>query len=553
MSGRTTSRLQRTISRQLVPLAGLLASLCAPNLAEAKDFYVDPVKGAKTGDGSAAKPWRTIQEVIDAKQVETQSWDQLPHQPGSSKLVPRNVGAPIKAGDTIYLRSGFHGSLTISGHYNAKEILIAAAPGETPRLSWVRIVGSSRWRIRGLSISPSFAQTYQRKTMISIESPGYQGPSEDVVIEGNTLRSVPDISAWSANDWDTKATNGISVSGPRHQVLNNTLENVNFGIRVSGVDALVRGNTINRFSGDGLRGLGDRGLFENNLVKNCYEVNANHDDGFQSWSVKGGKVGAGEVRGVVLRGNTIINYDDPNQPMRCQLQGIGMFDGTFVDWVIENNVIIVDHWHGITLLGARNCRVVNNTVMDPNGAKPGPPWIKIGKHKKGTAPTDCLVRNNIAHDFTSASGVIADHNIKIKDASKLFVDPAGYDLHLLQSSAAVDQGSSAQAPATDIEGTPRPQGSAVDVGAYEWHETKLDAGLLDGAAQADGGIGPVADGGGVTPDHGAASGDGAVSVGDAGGGSSGGCVMTDAGRIGGVGLWLLLALLLGRRRRHSRR
>ena len=42
----------------------------------------------------------------------------------------------------------------------------------------------------------------------------------------------------------------------------------------------------------------------------------------------------------------------------------------FVDWVIENNVVIVDHWHGITLGGARNCRIVNNTVIDPKSFDP---------------------------------------------------------------------------------------------------------------------------------------------------------------------------------------
>ena len=54
----------------------------------------------------------------------------------------------------------------------------------------------------------------------------------------------------------------------------------------------------------------------------------------------------------------------PQQPHRGALQGIGCFDGMFVDWIIENNVIIVDHYHGITLGGARGCRIVNNTVID---------------------------------------------------------------------------------------------------------------------------------------------------------------------------------------------
>ena len=72
-----------------------------------------------------------------------------------------------------------------------------------------------------------------------------------------------------------------------------------FGISVSGANALVERNTVSNFSADGLRGLGNFGTFQYNVVKNCYDVNENHDDGFQSWSVGTGGVGTGEVVGVV--------------------------------------------------------------------------------------------------------------------------------------------------------------------------------------------------------------------------------------------------------------
>jgi hypothetical protein len=252
-------------------------------------------------------------------------------------------------------------------------------------------------------------------------------------------------------------------------IRDNRLLNVNFGISVGAGDSLIAGNLVENFAGDGLRGLGDHCTFEYNTVKNCYKVNANHDDGFQSWSTGPDGVGSGEVVGIVLRGNTIINYEDPNQPYRGTLQGIGCFDGTFVDWVVENNVVITDHWHGITLLGARNCLVVNNTVLDLNETSPGPPWISIGKHKNGTAPVNCIVRNNLATDFSDAAGVLEENNLIIHDPAALFVDPAHFDLHLLPGAAAIDAGGSLNAPALDHDRIPRPQGNAIDIGAYEWH------------------------------------------------------------------------------------
>ena len=289
------------------------------------------------------------------------------------------------------------------------------------------------------------------------------------MVEDCTLSSVADASAWTAEDWDQLACNGMQVDGVRMTVRHNRLLNVNHGISVTADEALIGGNLIENFAGDGLRGLGDYCTFEHNTVKNCYDVNANHDDGFQSWSTGSAGVGTGEVVGMVLRGNTIINYVDPDQPHRGTLQGIGCFDGTFVNWVVENNVIITDHWHGITLLGARDCLVVNNTVIDRNTVTPGPPWIRIANHKNGTAPVGCVVRNNLAPTFSSAAGVVEDHNLRISSPTTVFVDPDRFDLHLLPTAPAIDTGSDIKAPALDRDRIARPQGNGIDVGAYEWH------------------------------------------------------------------------------------
>lgn len=40
-----------------------------------------------------------------------------------------------------------------------------------------------------------------------------------------------------------------------------------------------------------------------------------------------------------------------------------MFDGWYDDFVVENNLIITNTYHGIAFYGARNCKIVNNTVV----------------------------------------------------------------------------------------------------------------------------------------------------------------------------------------------
>jgi len=439
-----------------------------PLSAQGRDFHVDPVNGSPAGDGSAGRPWRTIQEVFDAKLVESQEWDKLPYSP-ESKLVAKNAGAPVRAGDTILLRSGYHGDLLIERYYNPDPITLAAEEGHTPRLASLRVRSGSHWTIRGLSISAEFGATYQRRTLVHLESHSWRGPVQDIVVQRCEVASVANASAWTAADWDRLACNGFQVDGTRMTIRDNRLRNVDFGISVAASHSLIRGNLVENFAGDGLRGLGNYCIFEYNTVKNCYKVNANHDDGFQSWSTGPGGVGKGEVVGLVLRGNTIINYEDPNQPYRGTLQGIGCFDGTFVDWIIENNVVITDHWHGITLLGARNCLVINNTVLDRNRTRPGPPWIRVANHKNGTPPVDCVVRNNLAAAFSHAAAVRQDHNLTIQDPAVLFVDPDRFDLRLLPGAPAIDAGSSLDAPKLDRDRIPRPQGTGIDIGAYEWH------------------------------------------------------------------------------------
>jgi hypothetical protein len=59
------------------------------------------------------------------------------------------------------------------------------------------------------------------------------------------------------------------------------------------------------------------------------------------------------------------------------------------------------------------------------------------------------------------------NSVTASTLADLFVDPDGFDFHLAADSAAVDSGSFEDAPSDDYDGTTRPQGSGIDIGAFE--------------------------------------------------------------------------------------
>jgi MYXO-CTERM domain-containing protein len=489
----------------------LVVAIWAPLSVEARDFHVDPASGTVGGDGSSANPWHTLEEVVSSGALSD---------------------GTVSGGDRVLLHTGYHGELVIMGGGFDVPVTIEADEGATPTLRRVLLRNTHGWVIRGLQVSPSHAETYETVTMIDLDG----ASCSDNVVEGNELFSELDVSGWTADDWVNRASSGIAVDGPDNLIAGNRLTNVRFGISVGGASVTVRDNVIENFSADGLRGLGDYDVFEHNYVANSYaddDVDSNHDDGFQSWSVGDDGVGTGEVVGVVLRGNIFIGYSDPDQPFRGTLQGIGCFDGFFVDWVIENNVVATDHWHGITLLGARGARIVNNTVLDLNEERPGPPWIQIQPHKDGTASEDCIVRNNLVTDLDimEGTGMVEDHNLVMTEPASFFVDVAAHDYHLVAGAMAIDMGSADLAPAFDRDGIPRPVGAAVDLGAHEWVPPGTDAGVIDGGGGGTD-VGPRRDAGG------------------SGGTMDGGCGCR-AGARSGSGWLVLFGLLLAiaRRRR----
>lgn len=432
----------------------------------AKEHYVDPIKGSFDGDGSQERPWKSLNWMLKKKVIEYYSWDSIPYRPNKSVLRKVNNGV-VKGGDTIILSEGDYGAFEVQNFYLKVPLTIRSLKRNTAKFHQIKVIAGANLVFDGITIQPN-PDIKNPKNLFSAISHNWHGPVRNISLVNSSLLSFQKLEKFERSEWRKRVVNGIYSDASYSTYSNNTLTNTGFSMTFLGDHVEVKDNLINFFSGDGIRALGDYGLYEDNTIKNSIDLkNGNHDDGIQSWSRKGKP-----VTGVVLRNNTIINYEDPAQPLKGPLQGIGLFDGFYNEWVIENNVIMIDQWHGITISGFKNCKILNNTVVDLNFKKPGPPWIMLTNHKDGRVSEGCVVRNNLVPILRLNSGknIVSDHNYVSKATNPFFKSFFDYDLRLKSSAPVIDAGTALGAPKTDRLGNPRGPGELYDIGAYEYIE-----------------------------------------------------------------------------------
>ena len=246
-------------------------------------FYLDPAAGELTNPGTREEPLPSLGAVVEAGLIRRVVAVDHPYVEGA-ELTIADPDAPIGPGDTIVLLDGDHGFVEISESHAEDWVTIRADAGARPVLRGLELEGVERYRIQGLVIRSPEGDGGP-SPLVFLESHGWRGPCRYIVVEECDVATVDDSPSWSAADWDERAASGIGGNGSYLSIRDNRLTNVNFGVSVSGRYALVERNTIENFCGDGMRGIGSDMVFEANTVMNCYDVNDNHDDGFQSWSI----------------------------------------------------------------------------------------------------------------------------------------------------------------------------------------------------------------------------------------------------------------------------
>jgi hypothetical protein len=287
-----------------------------------------------------------------------------------------------------------------------------------------------------------------------------------------TARAV-DFPFWKIEDWNKYRHSGFLLDGDHISALGNKITGVNHGILSLGKNAKIEGNFIDGFSGDGIRALGDYSVVKANIVQNCFQIDTNHADGFQSFSRgASGQTGTGTVTNLSIENNMIYEWNlTIANPLRCKLQGIGLYDGMFNNVKIANNVVSVSAFHGINVEGVDNLKILQNTVVNARGLVGKAPWIRVTNHKNGTMSRNIVVANNSVNFLKvkqdASLGVIVLNNIIVTSPIREYASIERHDYALLPNALSANSGSRLYSTPFDITGMPRPLGPAPDAGAFE--------------------------------------------------------------------------------------
>lgn len=323
--------------------------------------------------------------------------------PNDSKNIGKKIGAHQLMGlnqilaktansanhTTIFLTSGNYQSLHIK---NVKDLTIIPKAAESPSFTKINITNSKNCTFQGLyisSLNPKGKDSYY----FQIDS-----ASSDIIVRNCIIQAANRTEQWEAKDWKIRASNGIYSKGKNCIFQHNLIRNIHHGLETKGDNNIVTNNIIIRFAGDAIRNTGDNNIFAENyladaLVDDYHAKNGNHDDLFQSWTFDK------PIKNLVISNNIAINCTDTTIHLQSKnVQGIACFDGFEENWKVENNLVILEHPHGIALFGAQNCQIEHNKIV-PNPFNKykfeSAPWIMINDHKDGRKSHNNQIINNL--------------------------------------------------------------------------------------------------------------------------------------------------------------
>jgi Right handed beta helix region len=534
---------------------GARAAEVYPGCAEpgpiGKVWYVDPVNGktpAEGGNGSRAAPWNSLAGLVASTPQPGYARPLLSSIPyrharplaGTTQLTYADeAGAIVHPGDELLLMSGNYGDIFI-GTYgtsttNSAFVTVAAAPGQTPVLSSLRLWAANMWRFQHLSVQ-SFSKTKQSR-LVFVSDQGALTAS-DIIFESMLIGSPESVDEWTQADWVAKAhySGFTAMSGPdglKTKCVSFTggkIYGTRYAAGLFSHQSVFSHNNIDHFGDDGLDyGANDLLISDNYIHDNLDIGDGNHPDCIQGFlgpinretaPKNANGVPYTAYSNVVIERNRCIRQTDPKLKFPYGLQGIDAFDSDWTNLTVVNNVVVTSACWGVSFASVHGGKIINNTVLDdgsdtgtknPAGKIMCRPSVAVGdKSHQGLSSNDVTIRNNIANAIKiiqTAPSVTLDHNIclmidngcqivtypdgKLKivykpgqygdhniverrGAGAMFVDfdPARFAFDLNLKPGALAIGTGNPAGAPAVDITGAPRSSPTDIGAYQYRSAK---------------------------------------------------------------------------------
>lgn len=350
-------------------------------------IHFDPSQNIK-GDGSEQAPYGSLAQQIAA-------------------------GFTPKTGDVILLYTGNHGDVILS----ESNYMVASKNGHKARLKSLLLKDAHNISIRGLEIRPEQDFGNHDNYLVLIDS-----TCSEISLSNNQVISTHDATTWTTENWNNRASRGIKCRADQCVIENNLVQNIFHGIKTEGDHIMVQYNHVDRFGGDAIRNTGSNNTYKANFLTNAtvddyYAAGGNHDDLFQSWTFDK------PIDNILLFDNIMVSCIDTLMPQRAKIvQGLVCFDGFTTNWIVVNNLVVTDHPHGISLYGAENCNILNNTVLkNPHDLYQyeSNPWIMVNNHKDGRKSKNNVVNNNTCSTMNTVSEDVAQSNNTILDTTQI--------------------------------------------------------------------------------------------------------------------------------------
>ena len=322
-------------------------------------------------------------------------------------------------GETIVLAGGDYGTLSMGGRdlpgrYEAEVTLVSADAGDPARFEGMHLRGVSNLTLDALLFDYEHApghETYHRPFRMGGENLTVRNSTFD----GDVARGTGDAGEGYPTGF------ALDVSGRGIVLENNAFGNFWKGAAASGQDIVVRGNEFHTMRSDGLNvSNADGVLIEGNHFHDFRkaEGSGDHADMLQFWIARPGEI----TQDVVIRGNLFdVGEGDATQTIfmgnNVHETGRGGAESFYRDIVIEENVILNGHHHGISLGATDGLTIANNTLLQKQGADAGDPMkpVTIPKININAEATNVTITGNVAPQIEAAQpGWTVDGNVLVQ-------------------------------------------------------------------------------------------------------------------------------------------